>query len=198
MRAKFSGASHDWKTRNMLITFEALEPVDIMKLADMGELNVTVKEWRNHRSLDANAYYWVLLSKLAEALRVSKPRMHNLILRRYGQILTVDGQKMIVMLPDTEKAEETALEASTYHLRPTSQVRKGNPVDFRAYVLLRGSSDYDTREMSVLLDGLIDECKQAGIETATPEEIARMKELYERNHPARERVLPLPDAPKRP
>lgn len=186
MKARFSGASRDWKTGSAMLTFEALEPVNIDALAEMGEpLRVEVKRWRERRSLDSNAYYWVLLSRLAETLRISKPRLHNILLRRYGQILTVDGQQAIVMLPDTEEAEETALEALTFHVKPTSQVRSGFPVDYRGYVLLRGSSDYDTKEMSALLDGLIDECKAVGIETATPAELERMRELYERNHTKR-------------
>ena len=53
---------------------------------------------------------------------------------------------------------------------------------YRTYFLLRGSSTYDTAEMSALLDGVIEDCKSCGIETATPEEIERMKQLYEQNH----------------
>lgn len=184
-KARVHGITADWKTGRKLVTFEVVEGLPADELMKYADVRVTVKDWRDKRSLDANAYYWVLISKLAGLLKISKPRAHNLILRRYGQILTADGQKVIVMLPDTEEAEEMALEALTFHVRPTSQVRNGNPVNFRGYVLLRGSSDYDTREMSELLDGLIDECKQAGIETATPEEIQRMKELYERNHTKR-------------
>lgn len=149
------------------------------------DLSLTVREWKAKRSLDANAYYWVLVTKLAEAVKVSKPRMHNLLLRRYGQQMILDGQRVILMIPDTEEAENAALEASTFHIRPTANTRRGEPVDFRAYVVLRGSSDYDTKEMSVLLDGTVEECKQAGIETATPDEIQRMKELYARNHSKR-------------
>ena len=47
--------------------------------------------------------------------------------------------------------------------------------------MLKGSSRYDSAEMAHLLDGLISECKQLGIETATPEELERMKQLYEQN-----------------
>ena len=47
--------------------------------------------------------------------------------------------------------------------------------------MLKGSSDYDTREMSELIDGLVSECKECGIETATPEELQRMLDLYDQN-----------------
>lgn len=52
---------------------------------------------------------------------------------------------------------------------------------YRTYVMLKGSSDYDTREMSELIDGLVSECKECGIETATPEELQRMLDLYDQN-----------------
>ena len=47
--------------------------------------------------------------------------------------------------------------------------------------MLRGSSTYNTEEMAHLIDGLVSECKEVGIETATPEELSRMLELYEAN-----------------
>ena len=49
-------------------------------------------------------------------------------------------------------------------------------------MLLKGSSNYDSAEMTHLLDGLISECKAIGVETATPEELERMKQLYEQNN----------------
>ena len=186
MKARFKGFSRDRETGHALLTFEILDTVIPQTIREMGEfLSLTVKKWSEKRSLDANAYYWVLITKLSEAIHVSKTRAHNLMLRRYGQMLFLDGQKVILMLPDTEAAEESALEAETFHVKPTSKIRPGTPVDYRGYIVLRGSSDYSTAEMSALLDGLISECKEVGIETATPEELKRMMEAYERNHSKR-------------
>ncbi|MFR4578415.1 MAG: hypothetical protein ACLT76_00975 [Clostridium fessum] len=86
------------------------------------------------RSLDANAYYWVLLSRLAEAAGISKPRAHNLMLRRYGQNLMIAGQMAYLVVPDTTEAEETALEAETFHIRPTSQVKQGKDGESIPYI----------------------------------------------------------------
>lgn len=175
--------SRDWITGNMQITFSLDQDIsgEIEALKDK-PLRITAKQWREKRSLDANAYYWVLLSKLAESLKISKPRAHNLMLRRYGQNMVIDGSGAYFRIPDTERAEEMALEASEYHIRPTSQVISGNDgVNYRTYVMLLGSSSYDTAQMSHLIDGLVEECKQMGIETATPEELERMLELYEQN-----------------
>ena len=173
----------DWVTGRFQITFEVIQDISsqIQSLQDK-QLRIMAKQWREKRSLDANAYYWVLIAKLAEAMHISKPRAHNLMLRRYGQNLTIDGHGAYIRIPDTEKAEEMALEASEWHIRPTSEVVQGNGgVNYRTYVMLMGSSGYDTAEMSHLIDGLVDECKALGIETLPPDELARMMADYEAN-----------------
>lgn len=147
------------------------DSVDVSKKYD-----AEIKQHREKRSLSANAYYWQLLSKLADMLEVSKPFAHNLMLRRYGRPETLGGKLTYLVVPDTEEAEQQALEAETFHIKPTSQTKNGNDGQtYRTYVLLRGSSGYDTKEMSALIDGLVNECKAVGIETLTPEEIARLR-----------------------
>lgn len=176
--------SRDWKTGKMRLTFEFDSDVSaaIDKIKDK-LLRITVKLWRDKRSLNANSYYWVLLSRLAEAVGISKPRAHNLMLRKYGQNLVIDSQIAFLVIPDTEEAEETALEAESFHIRPTSQVKQGKDGKmYRTYTVLAGSSTYDTKEMSELINGLVSECKEQGIETLTPDELARMMKDYEENH----------------
>lgn len=153
-------------------------------LKALGELCVECRKYKKKRSPDANAYYWQLLTKLAEALRISKPAAHNMMLRRYGQMEFLDGMKVRIPVPDTEGAEQAALEAQTYHIRPTSQVMEGKDgKTYRTYVMLRGSSTYDTGEMGELIEGLVSECRELGIETLPPEELERMMETYgKRNH----------------
>ena len=182
--------SMDWKTGRMRLTFELESDVSssIDKMKDK-PLRIIAKQWREKRSLDANAYYWVLLSRLAEMAGISKPRAHNLMLRRYGQNLMIAGQMAYLVVPDTTEAEETALEAETFHIRPTSQVKQGKDGKaYRTYTVLAGSSTYDTKEMSELINGLVAECKEQGIETLPPEELARMMAEYEENHRKKETV----------
>ena len=144
--------------------------------------NVDIKEYRKKRSLDANALYWALLTALAKELDISNPRAHNLMLRRYGAPWRVDEQMVFTVIPDTDEAENTALEAETVHMRPTAQVREGKDgKTYRTYVLLRGSSDYDTAEMGRLIDGLISECKEMGIDTMSARERGLIEDWEARN-----------------
>ena len=85
--------SRDWPSGKFLLTFE-VEGDITRQLEGIREqrLSIAARRFRKKRSLDANAYYWQLLSRLAESAGISKNRAHNLMLRRYGQTETVDGR----------------------------------------------------------------------------------------------------------
>ena len=151
-------------------------------LKDCEKISVEIKRYRRKRSLDANAYYWTLVSKLATVLKTSNPEIHNRMLSLYGFPECIGGKSVFVTIPDTEEAEAQVAKSTTYHLQPSSQTREGKDgVVYRTYRILRGSSTYNTEEMSRLIDGIISECKDAGIpdtEIATPDEKAQLKERY--------------------
>lgn len=129
-----------------------------------GEYDVEIKKHRERRTLDQNALYWATLTELARRLDISNNAAHNLILRRYGQVERYEGKCVYVVLPDTDEAEKKALEAEDYHLKPTSEVKHGNMgQSWRTWILLRGSRSYNTEEMTRLIDGLYDECRQLGM-----------------------------------
>lgn len=180
---QLKNVTKNWLTGKFELTFEMEgdigQQIDSMKDK---LLSVVVKQYRRKRSLDANAYYWQLLSKLAECLKISKPHLHNLLLRRYGQPEVIDGQMVYLVLPDSDSGTRKADEAESYHIRPTAQVKTGTDgLQYRTYIMLRGSSTYDTREMGELIDGLVSECREQGIETLPPEEFDRMMLAYDQN-----------------
>lgn len=141
-----------------------------------------VKRHTEKRSLSQNAYYWQLVGKMADVLRIPKPEVHNRMLRAYGQVQGIDGRLVTVTIPDTEKAEKEALMAETYHIKPTSQVRMGTKEQmFRTYILLKGSHELNTVEMTALLDGTIQEAQSIGIDTMKPIELEALR-AYEAQH----------------
>ena len=142
-----------------------------------------IREHKEKRSMSQNAYYWTLLGQLAGKLKMSKPELHNRMLRSYGQIEIFGGKAARLSLPDTDETEEKALKSETVHMRPTSQtITLADGVTYRTYVLLKGSSDLNTAEMAQLLDGLIEECKQNDIETMTPKELEELRRIEERRN----------------
>lgn len=174
----------DYITGKITILFEPCE--DFREayeyLKGCGKLTLEIKKYKAKRSLDANAYYWVLLTKLARVLGMTNAEAHNMMLCWYGQLELFNEKAVCMTIPDTEESEKKVKNSSEYHLRPTSQVREGNDgVMYRTYKLLRGSSTYNTEEMARLISGLIEQCKEAGIpdaEIASPNEKRILKERY--------------------
>ena len=150
----------------------------LAKIADADSRIYDVIEHKEKRSLNQNSYYWKLLSQVADKLRMSKSCLHNNMLRHYGQRMMIDDKCVYVPIPDTDEAENTALESETVHLKPTSSITTGKDgVTYRYYVMLRGSHEYNTYEMSVLVEGIVQEARQLGIETLTPAELEDMRRL---------------------
>lgn len=136
-------------------------------------------EKRKKRSLDANAYYYVLLSLMAEKLNTSVNEVHNETLSRYGYPETVDGNLITITLK--KEADPNKLEG--VHLKSTGHVTVNSKgIEFIDYLLMRGSHTFDTKEMCHLIDGVISEAKELGIDTITPSEKERMIALYEKHH----------------
>lgn len=131
------------------------------------DVEVSIKPYKTKRGLSANAMYWTYLSQLARKLGLSNAAMHNTLLRKYGWPEKYDDEIVYIMLPDTEEAEKKALEADTYHLRPTGLTKPGKGGPYRAYMLMRGSSTYNTEEFSRLLEGLLEGCREMGIHIMT-------------------------------
>ena len=164
----------------LTVNEDARQAFEELKNCDL--VDIVIKKHRKKRSLDANAYYWALVSKLAKVLDSSNPEIHNHLLRMYGEPELFDGIPVYTTIPETEEAERKVNTLMDYHLAPTSQVREGNDgVMYRTYRLIRGSHTFNTEEMARLIDGLVESCKEAGIpdsEIASTEESRILKERY--------------------
>ena len=136
------------------------------------DLRLKLTQWRNVRSLNANRYFHLLSDKLADAMKMSKPRMKNYLLYRYGQrSRDKDGKLAIIK---TNAAEDELLEREDFHCWYLKEAPDGTPM----YVLLEHSRYFDTHQMSVLIDGVVGECKEQGIDTITPAEIEELKRKW--------------------
>ena len=163
---------------NAIISFNVGRNLPQMADIEGKDLDIKVTQHREKRSLTQNAYYWTLCAKLASKLNITTSRLHNLMLRDSAPPFLIDGKIAMQPIPDTEKAENDILEAETFHLKPTSGIIQGNDgAIYRWYIVLRGSSTFDTVEMTSLLNRMVEECKEHGIETATPEELEQIAAL---------------------
>lgn len=139
------------------------------------KVRATLRQWKEKRSLDANAYYWVLLGKIADILKSSTTELHNQMISAYGQPEIMEGSLVNFILLDSIPWQELA----HIHLKPTTKTKVLEDGKlYRVYRVMRGSSTYDSKEMSVLIEGVVSEAKELGIETIPPEELERLVRLW--------------------
>ena len=181
IRGTLKNRLRDPKACTDLLLIEA-EDLSGTEIPD-GPLAIAIKPWKNRRSKDANAYYWQLVGKMAHVLGRSNNFVHNWMLRDYGTVEEVGGRPVYIPIVDTPEAAEKIEESAEYHLRPTAMVyMQGDGYIYRDYQMIKGSRNYDTEEMSRLIDGAVNEAKAMGINTVTPIELERMKKAYEEHY----------------
>lgn len=143
------------------------------------EITFTLKKRTEPRSLRANNYAWALIDQLAVVLRTDKNDLYEKLLRQYGASETYlddAGNEAVVMFSLKEGIPPRRV---TRHYAEIGEGFVGGK-RFVHYRAIKGTSEYSSKEMSDFLDGVVDECKQVGIETATPEELSRYKEDWGR------------------
>lgn len=124
-----------------------------------------IKEYKPKRSLNANNYFWELTTQLANVLRMNKEEMYFILLQKYGQ------SEMVSVLATIDVRSYFK-----YYTEAGESILNGKL--FKHYKVYKGSSEMDSKEMSILINGLVDECKAQEIETRTPNEIASLLEKW--------------------
>lgn len=137
----------------------------LFKLDRDKEYQVEIKEYKQKRSLNANAYAWVLINKIANVMRLSKEEVYLNMLKHYGQsqVFSIVSEVNITGY------------FKYYEVIGTSTL---NNKEFNHIRVFKGSSEYDTKEMSIFIDGIVQEAKQLDIETLTPNQLAELKSLW--------------------
>lgn len=151
-----------------IITLELNEKVPALNMVDElhgADITVKIDKYRERRSLNANAYAWCLIGKIGNAIRQSKDDVYFQMLKRYGQSEMIS---VIAHIPIGEYVKycEEAGESTL------------NGKLFKHYRVFKGSSEFDTKEMSIFIDGIVSEAQALGIQTDTPDQIAKMKSLW--------------------
>lgn len=132
------------------------------------ELEITVKKFRKKRSLDANAYCWVIIDKLAAVLHRTKEEIYREAIRDIG------GVSETVCVKDA--AVERLVNGWKHNgLGWFTETFESKIPGCTNVILFYGSSVYDTAQMSALIDVLVTEAKAQGIETMTPDELKRLE-----------------------
>lgn len=127
--------------------------------------DVKIDKHREKRSLNANAYLWKLVTEIGNVLNKSKEEVYLQMLIDYGQ------SEMVSILSEIDVKGYFKY----YKLAGTSLL---NGKEFNHYKVYKGSSEYDTKEMSILLNGVVQEAKNLGIKTKDDIEVERLVEEW--------------------
>lgn len=172
---KIVGANIDFRTNKPMLTLQINELNDFKLLVDdmnqCEKLSIEIKPFRARRSLDANAYFFVLADKLAAKLNTTKEDIYRNCIKEIGGV----SETICVQDKAVDKLKEAWQERGLGWMVDTfpSKIEGCTNV-----ILYYGSSTYDTAQMSRLIDNIVQECKAQGIETATPNEIANLLSLW--------------------
>ena len=125
-----------------------------------------IKEYKEKRNIDQNAKYWKLLNELALKLKVSIEELHFQMLKFYSQ-------RYEILVPS-----DYEIRGIEYYEKK-STIKKGDKL-FNVYIVYTPSHELNTKEFSLLLEGLCNECEEQGIDTRSPNEILKEEQLYEK------------------
>jgi hypothetical protein len=134
--------------------------------------SLEIREHRKKRSLDANAYAWVLIHKLADAMRLAPEEVYLLNIPKVGENYT----PMCVREQDVERFKKSW--QSNGLGWPVLDLGPSQVPGCRNLMAYHGSSTYDTAQMARLIDNLVQDCKALDIETMTPDKLALLKEEW--------------------
>ena len=136
------------------------------------KLSIDIKKYRKKRSLDANAYLWVLCGKLAEKMGISKEEVYR------QQIIDAGIYRSVKV---SSEAADTLIKSWKMHgigwVAELADDYADN--EWSIINLYYGSSVYNTKQISRLIDNVVNECKNLNIQTMTPDEISNMMSLWE-------------------
>lgn len=159
MEIRFKKNDFQWELPRVLETIKGLD--------EEKEYILEIKQYRRKRSLNANNLCWKLCTEIADILRTDKDSVYLTMLKRYGQSDIVSVIKGIDVRPYFKYYEEAG-------------EGRVNGKEFTHYKVFKGSSEYDTREMSIFLDGVVSEAKEMDIEVLTARELSLLKEEWGR------------------
>lgn len=166
LTGKLKELSVDFRTGKASLILSVNEKQIAMNLFDQlsqeEKVSISISKHREKRSLNANALCWKLCTEIANKIRSDKESVYLDMLKRYGQSEVVSVLSSINVAGYFKYYDEFG----------TGYV---NDKEFTHYRVYKGSSEYDTYEMSVLLDGIVSEAKEQGICVMSERELSLIK-----------------------
>ena len=175
MIGEISDISLDFKTRKTKVTLLIdVDPSQIEELQNE-KLSIEIKKYRAKRSLNANSYFWVLLQELCEEIEIDTIEEYKRRVKELGIFRTF--KIMTEQVKTFKKVWEEQGVAWFCEIADTEYM--GN-AEFKIINAYYGSSSFNSKQMSRLIDNLVQDCQSAGIETKSKEEINSLLKEWEK------------------
>lgn len=172
LKGKLKEITRDYLSNDLLVTFRCrCDPAELEKYRDMDELKITVQKFRRGRSLDANALMWKCIGEIANAINADKWDVYLRMLKRYGKYTYICVKPSVVDAVKTQWRECEVVGNIDINGQTATQL-----------LCYFGSSTYDTKEFSILLDGIISEMEEMGLEKPITKDMERVLNLWEQKH----------------
>ena len=177
LRGSIKGLAITFPKRKILIELETDGRLEDIEKLQGKDLDITFKVHREKRSLDANAFLWKCLGDMAAVLGMTAWDMYLYSLKRYGKYTYI---KIIeTAYTSLQKVwRETKIVGETMEKNPET----GEQCKYLEVLCYFGSSTYDSKEFSVLLNGVIEDMAELGLERPTDEHLKAIIEEVEKRY----------------
>lgn len=172
---KFTKARWSQDQEGTWVSFLVTDKRDVLEL--LSEIkdkiySCMVKEDRGKRSLDSNAYYWVLMGKLSEKLQIPPTQIYR------QHIQDIGGNFDVIPLKDEAVDRFVSVWTNNGIGWVVGILGKSKHDGYTNVVAYYGSSTYDSAQMSRLINNMVEDCAENGIDTMTPSEIEKLNAMW--------------------
>lgn len=139
---------------------------------DGKDLKAEIKPFKAKRSISANAYAWTLINKLAAKLKISPQDIYKTAVRHIGGVSET-------ICCQTKAVDNFRKVWESNGIGWQTEILDSKIDGCTNIICYYGSSEYDTEQMSRLIDNIVQDCKAVGIETMTPAELERLCDAWQ-------------------
>ena len=190
LKGRIENLYRDFKTGrwNILLSLDNYPSDELNDLLDCN-IDIRLKKHFKKRSLDANAYFYVLVNKIAEKEHISDEEVHDRLLAE-NRCYIIENEAVDWMVADWVSSKYRLVRVNDQYYYDSLQdvilqkpeggtyKAKGEPKRSRIFWHIKGSHQMNSKEMARLIDSTVQEAKGLGIETMTPNELLRLKEAW--------------------
>ena len=179
LQGKITNISLDYLTHKPKIEIQLNRQEDLFtdEFTNLKEnqLDIELKKHREKRSINANGYLWTLCDQIANVVNTTKEKVYKKAIHEVGQF---------EVLPIKNEAVDTFINAWTSHgIGWICESIGDSKLDgFTRVIAYYGSSVYDTKAMSRIIEWVVEEAKNLGIQTISDKEFQSMIDEYEKEY----------------